>query len=73
AELYNIPTRPGTLYILFRLTATDRLDASTAEDKLDQMINAGLYLDPRTLVAAKRKLREHQTPPKKEDASKNVP
>ena len=73
AELYNIPTRPGTLYILFRLTATDRLDAPTAEEKLDQMINAGLYLDPRTLVAAKRKLREHQTPPKKEDASKNVP
>lgn len=67
AELYNIPTHPGTLYILFRLVATDRLDASTAEEKLDQLINTGLYLDPRTLVAAKHKLRERHTPPKKEE------
>jgi predicted nucleic acid-binding protein len=57
AELYNIRTHPGTLYILFRLVALRKLDAVAAEEKLDQMVDAGLYLDPRTLIAAKNKLR----------------
>jgi predicted nucleic acid-binding protein len=58
AELYNIRTRPGTLYILFRLVAVGKLGKEEAEEKLDQMVNAGLYLDPRTLIAAKNKLRK---------------
>jgi predicted nucleic acid-binding protein len=58
AELYNIKTHPGTLFILFRLIQTGKLDRETAETKLDQMINAGLYLDSRTFIAAKNKLRE---------------
>ena len=61
AQLYDIRTRPGTLYILFRLVALGRLEAVAAEEKLDQMVNAGLYLDPRTLVAAKNKLRKPST------------
>lgn len=58
ARLYNIRTRPGTLYLLFRLVAVGELDASTAEVKLDEMVKTGLYLDSRTLLAAKEKLRE---------------
>ena len=58
AELYNIKTHPGTLYILFKLVTAGKLEAETAEHKLDQMVNAGLYLDPRTLIAAKNKLRK---------------
>ena len=58
AELYNIRTHPGTLYVLFRLVAMRKLDAEVAEEKLDQMVDAGLYLDPRTLIAAKKKLRK---------------
>ena len=61
AKMYHISTHPGTLYILLRLVATGRLRPSEAEEKLDQMISVGLYLDPRTHVAAKRKLREYQT------------
>ena len=59
AELYDIQTHPGTLYILFRLVAMRKLNHVMAEEKLDQMINAGLYLDPRTLIAAKNRLRTH--------------
>jgi predicted nucleic acid-binding protein len=62
AELYDIRTRPGTLYVLFRLVAVGELDPRTAEEKLDQMVDAGLYLDPRTLIAAKNKLRERPVP-----------
>lgn len=58
AELYNIRTRPGTLYILFRLVVEGKLGKEEAEEKLDQMVNAGLYLDPRTLIVAKNKLRK---------------
>jgi predicted nucleic acid-binding protein len=58
AELYDIRTRPGTIYVLFRFVAIRKLDATVAEEKLDQMVDAGLYLDPRTLIAAKKKLRE---------------
>lgn len=59
AELYNIRAHPGTLYILFRLVATGKLEAEAAEKKLDQMVNAGLYLDPRTLISAKNKLTKY--------------
>jgi len=65
AELYNIRAHPGTLYVLFRLVAMRKLDAEVAEEKLDQMVDAGLYLDPRTLIAAKNKLRERPVPSKR--------
>jgi predicted nucleic acid-binding protein len=65
AELYDIRTHPGTLYVLFRLVAIRKLDAEVAEEKLDQMVDAGLYLDPRTLIAAKNKLRERSVPSKR--------
>ena len=65
AELYNIRAHPGTLYVLFRLVATGKLDAKVAEEKLDRMVDAGLYLDPRTLIAAKNKLRGLLVPPKR--------
>ena len=58
ARVYGIRTRPGTLYMLFRLVAAGKLDATSAEGKLDEMVKCGLYLDSRTLVAAKEKLRE---------------
>ena len=63
AELYNIRAHPGTLYVLFRLVAIRKLDAEVAEEKLDRMVDAGLYLDPRTLIAAKNKLRGLLVPP----------
>ncbi len=62
AKLYDIHTHPGTLYILFRLITLNKLNTVMAEEKLDQMINAGLYLDPRTLIAAKNKLRTKSQP-----------
>lgn len=65
AELYDIRTHPGTLYILFKLVAMKKLDAEVAEEKLDQMVDAGFYLDPRTLIAAKNKLRERLVPSKR--------
>jgi predicted nucleic acid-binding protein len=58
AKLYGVPMKPGTLYILFRLVSLGLLDPRDAEDRLDQMVKTGLYLDSRTLIAAKEKLRE---------------
>jgi len=57
AEVYGVSTRPGTLYILFRLVSLGLLDPGDAEERLDQMVKTGLYLDSRTLIAAKEKLR----------------
>jgi len=34
------------------------LGREEAKEKLDQMVNTGLYLDPRTLIAAKYKLKK---------------
>lgn len=42
AELYDIRTRPGTLYILFSLVTAGKLGSEAAEEKLDQMVNMGL-------------------------------
>ena len=57
AKLYGVQTHPGTLYLLFRLVSQGQLDPRDAEDRLDQMVKTGLYLDSRTLIAAKEKLR----------------
>ena len=57
ANLYGVPTKPGTLYLLFRLVSLGLLDSRDAEDRLDQMVKTSLYLDSRTLIAAKEKLR----------------
>jgi len=57
AKLYGVPTKPGALYILFMLVSLGLLDPGDAEDRLDQMVKTGLYLDSRTLIAAKEKLR----------------
>jgi predicted nucleic acid-binding protein len=58
AELYGIPARPGTLYLLFRLVFLGLLGPGEAEERLDGMVKAGLYLDSKTLIAAKEKLRK---------------
>ena len=63
AELYDIRTHPGTLYVLFRLVAVRKLDAKVAEEKLDRMVDAGLYLDSRTFIAAKNKLKSNSSVP----------
>ena len=62
-ELYDIRTHPGTLYVLFRLVAVRKLDAKVAEEKLDRMVDAGLYLDSRTFIAAKNKLKSNSSVP----------
>ena len=60
ANLYGIPTKPGTLYILFTLVSLGQLSPEDAETRLDQMVKTGLYLDSRTLIAAKEKLKSLQ-------------
>jgi predicted nucleic acid-binding protein len=58
AELYGVPTSPGTLYLLFRLVSLGLLGTGEAEERLDGMVKAGLYLDSNTLIVAKEKLRK---------------
>jgi len=57
ARLHGVPTKPGTLYLLFRLVSLGMLSATNAEERLDRMVKSGLYLDSKTLIAAKEKLR----------------
>lgn len=62
AELYGVTTGPGTLYLLFRLVSLGLLGPGDAEERLDRMVKAGLYLDSKTLIAAKEKLRKGLEP-----------
>jgi predicted nucleic acid-binding protein len=57
ARLHGVPTRPGTLYLLFRLVSLGMLSSADAEERLGRMVKSGLYLDSRTLIAAREKLR----------------
>lgn len=58
AKIYGIPAQSGTLYVLFKLVAADRLDAAGAEEKLREMVKSGLYLDSKTTLAALGMLRD---------------
>ena len=58
AEVYGINAAPGTLFLLFKLISSRVVGAEEAEEMLESLVNHGLYLDPRTLLRAKSKLKE---------------
>jgi predicted nucleic acid-binding protein len=59
AKAYGIRTRTGTLFLLFRLLALRRIEPTECESMLDELVQSGLYIDPRTLIRAKQKIRTH--------------
>jgi predicted nucleic acid-binding protein len=61
ARIYGIKTAPGTLFLLFRLLNLGKLTADEADETLNSLVAAGLYLDPKTLLRAQEKLREYRT------------
>ncbi len=57
AKAYGIKTRTGTLYLLFRLLALKRIEATECERILDELVESGLYIDSHTFIRAKQKIR----------------
>ncbi len=57
AKAYGIRTRTGTLFLLFRLLALKRIEASECERILDELVESGLYIDSHTFIRAKQKIR----------------
>jgi len=67
AKSYGIRTRNGTLFLLFRLLAQNRIEAAECETILDELVESGLYIDSQTLVRAKQKIRSHVVQPKRSE------
>ena len=59
AKAYGIKTRTGTLFLLFRLLALERIEASECERILDELVESGLYIDSHTFIRAKQKIRSN--------------
>jgi len=59
ANLYRVNTAPGCLFLLFRLLKIGKITINEAEKTLEKLLTSGLYLDPITLLAARKKLREY--------------
>lgn len=59
AKTYGIRTRTGTIFLLFRLLALNLTEPAECEGILDDLVQSGLYIDSRTLIRAKQKIRSH--------------
>ena len=59
AKAYGIKTRTGTLFLLFRLFALRRIEATECERILDELVESGLYIDSHTFIRAKQKIRSN--------------
>ena len=60
AKIYGIKTAPGTLFLLFRLLKLRKISVNNADETLDNLIASGLYLDSKTLLRAKKRLKEYK-------------
>lgn len=58
AKTYGVPTKTGTLFLLFRLLSLQRIDLKECESILDELVESGLYIDSHTLIRAKQKIRQ---------------
>lgn len=58
AKTYGIPTRAGTLFLLFRLLMTKQIEPETCLATLDQLVESGLYVDAQTLMRARNRIKE---------------
>lgn len=59
AMTYGVKTRTGTLFLLFRLLALRRIEATECDSTLDELVESGLYIDSQTLIRAKQKIKSH--------------
>jgi len=59
ANLYKVKTAPGCLFLLFRLLKLRKITINEAEETLEKLLTSGLYLDPLTLLTARKKLRAY--------------
>lgn len=57
AKTYDIKTRAGTLFLLFKLLALGKIRVTEAEGMLDELVASGLYIDSRTLIKAKHRIK----------------
>jgi len=60
ARIYGIRSAPGTLFLLFRLLKLEKISVDDADKTLSALIASGLYLDLKTLLRTKEKLREYR-------------
>jgi predicted nucleic acid-binding protein len=60
AKVYGIQTAAGTLFLLFRLLTSGQISGQDAEILLTQLVQGGLYLDPRTLLRARDRIKNHK-------------
>lgn len=58
AEVYGIKSAPGTLYLLFKLLSNKIISIEEAEDMLVKLVKNGLYLDSKTIIRARARIRE---------------
>ena len=59
ANIYKVNKAPGCLFLLFRLFKAGKITTNEAEETLEKLLASGLYLDPLTLISARRKLRKY--------------
>lgn len=60
AKVHGIDVASGTLFILFRLLASGVVNVKEADEVLSQFVKQGLFLDSRTLLRAREKLKEFE-------------
>ena len=53
AAVYGVKVASGTIFLLFKFLASGIIEVAEADDMLTQLVEHGLYLDPRTLLRAK--------------------
>ena len=58
AEVYGIKAAPGTLILLFKLLSQKIISIEEAEDMLVKLVRNGLYLDSKTILRARERIRE---------------
>jgi predicted nucleic acid-binding protein len=57
-KTYAIQTRTGTLFLLFKLLATKRVEPKECLGTLDELVESGLYIDSVTLTRARQKIEQ---------------
>ena len=59
AKTYGIKARTGTIFLLFRLLALNLIEPTECERMLEELVQSGLYIDSRTLIKAKHRIKSH--------------
>ena len=59
AKVHGVAVAPGTVYVLFRLLSCGLVTCEEADEMLSQLVRGGLFLDSRSLLRARERLKEY--------------